>query len=174
MRRALVTFATLVLLWAVVSELNHVITSWHVYLWIAGLFITYSALTLPLGGGLLATMMGGMLCDASAPIAFGTHALLFAAAHVIIFNIRDRVPRDETVARVIIALLANLALFLVFSFVQISRLPSPAVSWPRIVFDLICSQIFLTLIAPWFFALQAGALELARPLTADYGRGGAD
>jgi hypothetical protein len=170
MRRALVIFLTLLLLWGVVSELNHAITSWHVFLWTAGLFVTFSALTLPFGAGVLATMMGGLLCDAAAPVAFGAHALLFAAAHVVIFNIRDRVPRDETVARVIIALLTNLALFLVFSFYQVSRLPSPASAWPRIIVDLISSQIFIALVAPWFFALQATALEIARPLTSYHGR----
>ena len=111
-----------------------------------------------------------MLCDASAPIPFGTHALLFAAAHVIIFNIRDRVPRDETVARVIIALLANLVLFLVFSLFLITRLPSAAAAWPRLVLDLICSQLLIIVIAPWFFALQSGALEIARPFLTRYGR----
>jgi rod shape-determining protein MreD len=169
MRRGLIIFLTLILLWAVVSELNHSLTPQHVYLWIAGLFITFGALNLPLGAGLGASFLSGLLHDANAPVPFGSHALLFAAAHVVIFNIRDRVPREETLARVVIALLANLALFLVFSFLQISRLPSPAVAWPRIVADLICSQLFLALIAPWFFALQTRALEIARPLTASYG-----
>ena len=166
MRRALVTFSTLVLLWAVVSEINHLLSPYHVFLWTAGLFVTYAALALPLRGGLAATFMAGLLCDASTPVAFGTHALLFAAAHVVIFNLRDRVPRDETAGRVIIALLANLALFLVFSFLQIGRLPLPSAAWPRIICDLICSQIFIAVVAPWFFALQAGALDLARPLMA--------
>jgi rod shape-determining protein MreD len=170
MRRALVIFATCVLLWAVVSQLNHALTRGHVYLWIAGLFITFSALTLPLGGGLTATFMTGLLCDAGTPLAFGTQALLFAAAHVVIFNLRERVPRDETVARVTIASLANLTLFLVFAFLQVGRLPSAGAVWPRIFFDLLCSQLFLVLVAPWFFALQARALELARPLFAQIGR----
>jgi rod shape-determining protein MreD len=160
MRRGSVIFVTSLLLWAVVSEANHALAGWHIYLWIAGLFVTYAALSLPLRDGLLATLGGGLLCDATTPVTFGTHMLLFAAAHVIIFNIRDRVPRDETAGRVVIALLANLTLFLVFSFLQISKSPSPAAAWPRIVCDLICSQIFLALIAPWFFALQARSLDL--------------
>ncbi|MEO7969318.1 MAG: hypothetical protein ABIS34_11045 [Opitutus sp.] len=170
MRRGFVIFLTMLLLWGVVSELNHSITRWHLFLWTAGLFVTFSALTLPLGVGVLTTLLGGLLCDASAPVGFGAHALLFSAAHVVIFNLRDRVPRDETVARVIIALLTNLALFLVFSFYQVSRLPSPASAWPRIIVDLMCSQIFIAVVAPWFFALQASALELARPLTSYHGR----
>lgn len=170
MRRALVIFVTLVLLWAVVAELNHALSPRHVYLWIGGLFMTYSALTLSFRAGLVGTLCAGMLCDASAPIPFGTHALLFAAAHVIIFNIRDRVPRDETVARVIIALLTNLVLFLVFSLFLITRFPSASTAWPRLGLDLLCSQLAIILIAPWFFALQSGALEVARPFLTRYGR----
>ena len=79
-----------------------------------------------------------------------------------IYHLRDRLPRDDTVARVIAALLANLALFLVFSFIQIARSPAPAAAWPRLIADLVCSQVFLALVAPWFFALQHRALVLTR------------
>ncbi|HWA87518.1 MAG TPA: rod shape-determining protein MreD [Opitutus sp.] len=162
MRRTLVIFLSLVLLWLVVSQFNHALSTLHIYLSIGGLFVTYAALALPLRAGLAAVFLGGLVCDAATPVAFGLHALLFSAAHYALFRVRDRVPRDETVARVVIALLANLALFLVFSFLEVSRLPEPAAVWPRIAFDLICSQVFLTVIAPWFFALQERALALAR------------
>lgn len=170
MRRALATFATLFLLWAIVSQVNHLLSGLHIYLWVGGLFITYSALALPFRSGLAATLLGGLLIDATTPVGFGLHALLFAAAHVFIFNIRDRLPRDETTARVIIALFANLALFLVFSFSQIDRVPTPSAAWPRLILDLLCSQVFLTLVAPWFFALQARTVELADTFAAFYER----
>ena len=162
MRLTLTTALTLVLLWALVSQVNHVLTGLKIYLFVGSLFVAYAALKLPLRSGLAATFLGGLLCDAHAPVTFGTHALLFAAAHAIIFNLRDGLPRDDTVARLIVALLTNLALFLVFSFIQISVSPSPAAAWPRLIVDLICSQLFLALIAPWFFALQHHALVLVR------------
>src|SRR6266540_6933047 len=111
MRRTLIIFATHVILWAIVTELNHVLAPQHVYLWVGALFMTFAAIALPLRGGLAASLLSGLLCDATSPVTFGTHTLLFAAAHVILFNVRDRVPRDETVGRVVIALLTNLALF---------------------------------------------------------------
>lgn len=161
MRRAFVIFATLVLLWTIVSQLNHTLAPLHIYLWVGGLFIAYAALALPLRTGLGASLLGGLLCDATTAAPLGTHTLLFAAAHAVLFNLRDRVPRDETVARVVIVLLVNLALFLVFSFLQVSRLSAPAAVWPRIVFDLLCSQVLIALVTPWFLALQAGAVDLA-------------
>ena len=98
--------------------------------------------------------------DAVAPVSFGTHALLFARTHAVVFNFRDRVPRDDTLSRVVIALFANLGLFLIFSFTQVARSPAPASMWPRLFADLACSQVCLALIAPWFFAIQARALAL--------------
>ena len=37
-----------------------------------------------------------------------------------------------------------------------------ATAWPRMLSDLVWSQVALALFAPWFFALQARTLELAR------------
>jgi rod shape-determining protein MreD len=106
--------------------------------------------------------LGGLVCDATTPVAFGTHALLFAAAHLILFHLRDRLPKEDNLGLVIVVLFANLALFLVFSLGQIRSSPSPAAVWPRLIADLACTQIFLALVTPWFFALQAQALALAR------------
>jgi hypothetical protein len=162
MRRTLVLFATSLLLWALVAQVNHVLTDLRVYLFVGALFVTYAALMLPLGAGLSATLLAGLMCDANSPVAFGTHTVLFAAAHVLLVHLRDQLPREDTVGRTVIALLANLALFLVFSFIQIARSPAPAAVWPRLIADLVCSQVFLALVAPWFFALQHRALVLAR------------
>jgi rod shape-determining protein MreD len=162
MRHTLATFLTLVLLWALVAEINHALSGLRVYLFVGALFVTYAALMLPFRAGLASTVLGGLLCDANAPVWFGTHMLLFTAAFVIVSHLRNRLPREDTVARVVVASLANLGLFLLFSFTQIGGSPSPAAAWTRLMADLVCSQIFLAVIAPWFFALQHHALLLAR------------
>lgn len=163
MRRTLALSLTLMLLWTVIAEANHLLTGLRVYLFVGALFVTYSALSQPFRTGLATAFIGGLICDANAPAtSFGTHALLFAAAHACMFHIRDRIPRDDPTSRIIIALFANLALFLVFSFSQIHRSPAPAAAWPRLISDLVVSQVLLALIAPWFFALQSRALVLAR------------
>jgi rod shape-determining protein MreD len=160
MRRILVTFLPLLLLWVLVAQANQALAGTHLCLFAGGLFVAYAALQLPLRDGLAAVLLAGLLCDANAPVPFGLHTLLLAAAFTIVFNLRDHVPRDETVARVTIALLANLALFLVLSFVLVGRGPNPGAVWPRLIFDLVCSQVVLALIAPWFFAFQARVLVL--------------
>jgi hypothetical protein len=166
MRPALVSFLTVVLLWAAVAQVNHYLAGSHLYLFVGGLLVAHAALALPLRSGMAVSFLAGCLCDANALIPFGTHALLFASAHAVLFNLRDRLPHDEVAGRVVIALFANLALFLALSFLEIDRSPFPAASWLRLFADLACSQLFLALIAPWFFALQARAIALAEPAPA--------
>ena len=161
MRRTLVIFATLVTLWAIVAELNHALSGIRVYVFAGALFILFAALTQPRRSGLAASLLAGLLCDANTPVGFGTHVLLFAAAHLTLFHIRDRVPRDDNVSAIIVVLLTNLFLFLVFSFTQIHAAPQPAAVWPRLIWDLVCSQVFLVLVTPWFLALQDRSLVLA-------------
>jgi rod shape-determining protein MreD len=165
MRNAAVIFLAQLLLVCLLAQVNHAITGAHVYLFAGGLLIAYSALALPFSAGVAASFLIGLAADAAAPVPFGTQALLFAAAHTIVFHLRDRLPRDDTTGRVIIALLTNLGLFLALSFFLIGRSPAPSAAWARLFADLLASQIFLALIAPWFFALEERASELIRPLT---------
>lgn len=162
MRRLLVLLAPLLLLWAIMAVLNDALSELRVYLFAGGLFVAFAALHQPQRTGLLAVMLAGLICDANAPITFGTHLLLFAAGHVTLFHLRERLPRGDNIAAVVAVLFTNLTLFLVFSFSQIHASPAPAAVWPRLLSDLLWSQIFLTLVTPWYFALQAGALALAR------------
>jgi hypothetical protein len=168
MRKAAAIFLAQLLLVCLVAQVNHALAGAHVYLFVGGLLITYAALTLPCHAGLAASFLVGCVCDAAAPIPFGTQALLFATAHTIVFHLRDRLPREDTAGRIIIALLTNLGLFLILSFFLIGRLAwlsAASTAWPRLFADLLASQIFLAVIAPWFFALEERALELIRPFS---------
>ena len=168
LRRTVIHFGTVVLLWAVVGQLNHALTGMRVYVFVGALYVIHAALLQPPRSGLVSVLLAGFVCDAATPVTFGTHALLFAVAHAIVFRLRDRVPRDDIMSRIILALLVNLGLFLAFSFTQIHRSPAPAAVWPRLIVDLVCSQVFLTLITPWFLALQSRSLVLARVEDADF------
>ncbi|MEX2044420.1 MAG: hypothetical protein WD941_03640 [Opitutus sp.] len=160
-RRVLVLFGTLLLLWAIVAQLNHSLTALRVHLFAGALYVVSHALLHPVRTGLPVSLLGGLLCDATAPVMFGTHAILFIVAHAVVHHLRDRMPRDATAGRIVMVLFVNLGLFLALSFTQIHRSPAPAAVWPRLLADLVWSQIFLSLITPWFFALQQRALVLA-------------
>ncbi|QYM77492.1 hypothetical protein K0B96_09130 [Horticoccus luteus] len=161
-RRVLVLFLSQVILRVLVGQVNHSLAAWHMHVFLGALFILLPTLTLPFGEGLALALLGGLLNDAVAPVAFGTHAFLFGAVHVLLFRIRDRVPRDQTLGLIVIVLLANLALFLVFSFIEVAGLPVAGALWPRLILDLVWSQLLLVAATPWFVALQERALVLVR------------
>ncbi len=161
-RRWLITFASTFLLWSVVVQLNHYLAPLGVYLFVGGLLVTFAALRLSLRNGLTATLLLGLSIDAAEPVPFGTHLLLFAVMHIIVFRLRTRIPREETVIGVVVALLVNLALIFGLSFVTLGNHPAAGAAWMRIFADLGWSQLFIVAIAPWFFALQERALELGQ------------
>jgi rod shape-determining protein MreD len=162
MRGAAVLFVTLYLLRALVAELNTALSGFHLWVFAGGLFVTYAALAMPFRSGFAASVLGGFLCDAMTPVAFGTHALLFGIAHVVVFNVRERLQREETGVRVIVALLVNLGLYLIISFTRIRHGYGNPATWPRMAADLTWSEAVIALVAPWFFALQLRTLEMAR------------
>lgn len=158
----LFTFITLLLLWVLVAEVNHYLAVWHMYVFVGALYVTFNALRLPTRAGAIATVLGGLLCDANAPVPFGTHLLLFIAAFALIHHLRKRLPTEDTATRVGVALLVNFCLYLALTILLAVRAPIIGHMWPRLLFDLLLSEFFLLLIAPWFFALQTRVLELAR------------
>jgi rod shape-determining protein MreD len=162
MRGAVALFVTLYLLHGMVAEVNSALSGVHVWLFAGGLFVAYSALMVPFRQGFVVTALAGLLCDSVTPVPFGTHAGLFAVAHGFVFNARERLQRDETAVRVVVALIVNAALFLALTFVRIRVAHGGAGAWPRILSDLVCSEAAVAAIAPWFFALQVRTLELAR------------
>ncbi|MBL9202194.1 MAG: hypothetical protein JNL39_16915 [Opitutaceae bacterium] len=162
LRRTLVLLAAAILLWALVAQLNHALASWRIHVFTGGLFVVFAALTQPHRAGLAAVLLAGLVCDAHAPVPFGLHGLLFAAAHELLFRVRNRVPRNDAVVATAVALVVNLALFLAISFTQIHHAPVPSAAWARLLMDLLASQIVLALVCPWWSALQARALALAR------------
>jgi rod shape-determining protein MreD len=164
MRVSFVIFLTLLLLRTLVAEANNALSGLHVWIFSGGLFVAYSALMLPFTQGFAATILGGLLCDAVAPVPYGTHAALFATAHAVVYNMRERLQRDETAVRVVLVLLVNSALFLAISIIRIRHVPGIATAWPRIFWDFGWSELAVALIAPWFFAFQVRSLELARAI----------
>lgn len=168
--RVLILTAASLLLSVVLGQLNHYLAVWQVHVWCGGLFVAFAALRLGYRTGALAAFVAGLLLDAGEPVAFGTQGFLFLAAHAVIFNVRARAPREETIVGVVVALLANLGLFLALSFMRIDPAVQPAAAWMRCFGDLLASQITLALIAPWFFAVQTRLLELGGTNLRDFSR----
>jgi rod shape-determining protein MreD len=159
-RTTFIIFACCVLLWVCVSQFNHYLAPLHVSVFVGGLLVSFSALRLGFREGWWASILIGLLVDSSAPVSFGFHALLFAIAHVGIFNLRGRFPREETLFGLLVALLTNIALFLTVTVSLLHRSPTPLSMLPRLLVDLLASELLVFLAAPWFFSIQEHSLEI--------------
>lgn len=160
-RWLVVLLANLLLAW-LAGLANHLLAPAGVSLYLGGLFVAYAGLRLESRHGLVATLLTGLALDAGAPVPFGTHAALLGLVHATLLQGRHRFPREEPLFATVVVLFANLFLFLALSFLLIDESPRPAATWLRLFVDLLCSQLVLALLTPWFFALQARAFTLAR------------
>lgn len=160
-RWLLVSGANLLLLW-LVGLANHYLAPFAVHLYAGGLLVAYAALKLDLRHGFAATACTALAFDATLPVPLGTHLVLLGLVHATLVYGRHRFPRDEAIFATVVALLANLFLFLALSFLLIGAAPRPAEAWMRLFADLLASQLAVALVAPWFVALNARLLVLAR------------
>lgn len=161
LRWLIVFLANLFLLW-LAGLANHYLAPHAVALYVAGLLVVYPALRLDPRHGFTATVLTGLAFDAMSPLPFGTHVVLLGLVHATLLYGRRRFPREEPIFATVVALLGNLFLFLALSFLLIGTHPRPAEGWLRLFVDLLASQLVLGLVTPWFMALQARLMLLAR------------
>lgn len=161
LRRTLVMFGCAWILWQIIAQTNHALAPARLYVWVGGLFVAFAGLRLQAQEGFNACFLIGLLFDSQCPVPFGTHAFLFGIADLILVRLRHRFAATETLVAVTVALLTNLALLVVLSFVRLSEAPDGAATALRLFMDLLISQSVLALVGPWYFALQARALDLA-------------
>ncbi len=159
-RRILVLFGCGLVLWFLISQVNHYLAPARLYVWVGGLYVTFAATRLASQEGLYASFLTGLLLDAVAPVAFGLHAFLFGIAHIVLVRLRHRFAGDVTIVAATVALLTNLALFVVFTVTQLGAMGESAAVGLRLLMDLVVSQCVLVLLAPWYFAFQSRALEI--------------
>lgn len=159
-RRLFVILVTSWILVLIMRQANHLLSGFGLSLWLGGLLVTLPALRLNFRTGLTGSFLLGLALDAWTPVGFGTHALLFSLAHVVIFRLRNRIAANETAIGITVALFTNLALYTALSLLLLKTLGGTPISALRLLVDLVVSQLVLVLIAPWFFALQERSLDL--------------
>ncbi len=159
-RRIMVLLVCGWILMTIVRQTNHLLAPSGLSIWIGGLLITLAALHLNPKTGFVGCFLMGLMMDAWSPLGFGTHALLFGAAQIIIVRIRNRFASQELTIGITVALITNLILFVLITFIAVGRSSGGTISGVRILSDLVLSQVLLALITPWFFALQHRAFDL--------------
>ena len=141
-----------------VRGLNHHLAPWQLHLSVGGLLIALAALRLHPRAALACAFAIGLGLDSLTPVPFGENALLLLTATALVLGVRHRIPRDELPVGIAVAIIVNLLLLLARTLLHSSDWPDPSAGWLRIFADLVASQLFIAVIAPWFFALQRHSL----------------
>jgi rod shape-determining protein MreD len=160
--RWLIVLLANLLLWWLTGMANDRLATTSVHLYLGGLFVVYASLQVDRRQGLIAIVLTGLMVDSVEPVPFGTSVLLFGLVHATLLYGRQRLPREGAIFGTIVALFANLFLFIALSFLLIGANPRPGEAWLRLFVDLLASQVVILVIAPWFLALQARTMELAQ------------
>ncbi len=165
--RWLIVFGcNLLLLW-LVGLANHYLAYFSflwlehcsVSLYLGGLLVTYASLRLDSRHGWICTLLTGLAADSLTALPFGTSLVLFGLVHAILLQGRQRFPREELVFAIVVALLANLFLYVAISFMLVGHNPRPAGAWARLFVDLLASQIAIAVLTCWFMSLQNRIFE---------------
>jgi hypothetical protein len=142
------------------GQFNHYLAHLPVSMFLGGLCLPVAGLWLRFRPGFIAMFLSGLLLDAARPVPFGSSALLLSALFTCWHSVRTRLPRDGVAPPVIGALLANVALFLVQPLLLGPSAALASATSGRVLTDLLCSQVAIVLLGPWFCALQEQALLL--------------
>lgn len=161
LRQVLVLLACAAVLCALLGQINHYAAPWAVTFAAPGLLVAFAALRLPLGTGFATVFATGLWLDAADPVPFGRQALLLGLALCLVYRVRARLPREQVLVGVVVALFVNLGFFILLALIGIGGLPDPASGGLRILADLLVSQVLTALIGPWFLSLQSAALRLS-------------
>ncbi len=143
------------ILLTIMRQMNHVLSPLNISLWLGGLLVAYPALKLNPRTAFTSCFIIGLMMDTWSPMKFGTHALLFGAAQIIIGRIRLRLATHEPTIELIVALIANLFMFIAMTFIAMGKSGGGSFSGLRLLTDLLISQVILVMILPWYFALQS-------------------
>ncbi|WP_404421919.1 hypothetical protein [Nibricoccus sp. IMCC34717] len=160
--RAILTVIVCALVLSVITrELNHAFSWTALAVFTAGLPVAFAGLRLDFSAGWKTAVLLGLLADALAPVHFGVHAIAFLITFLLIFRMRQRVPRDETLVGTVFAIASNGLLYTALSLVFVWRNPAPDRMVGRLFSEAGLSTLLVLLLAPWFFALCTHALTWA-------------
>ena len=158
LRQPLILIACGIVLWTITAQINHYLAPWHLNLFTGGLVLAFPALRLPWRDTWRIALPLGLWHDAASAATFGAYTMLFLLAAALIHRFRTRMPRTDTIAGIITAILANTGIIVLLSIALAIRVPIPdGIVW-TLALNIILSAIFIALVAPWYFALQTQAL----------------
>ncbi len=156
-RTLLILFAN-GLLYFVVNQVNESLAPFSIHISVEALFLLFPFFYLNTGQGLLIVLITAMFVDATLPVPFGVHVILYFGTFAFLLKMR-RVFRRENPRHVLLAALwSNFFIMLGLSFFTAGSLQNLSEFWFRFLCDLAFSQLVVLIVVGWWVNLQRKAL----------------
>ncbi|MEM8550528.1 MAG: hypothetical protein AAGF10_07035 [Verrucomicrobiota bacterium] len=148
------------LLYALVGMINSTLAAYGLALSLGALYLILPAMCMRFGWGLLLVFVTGLLVDASLPIPFGFHAVIFAIAYAAIHGMQRNLSKAGMGQLILLAIGLNLLLMLLETFVLGRPLIGLSDFWLRIGSDMALSTLVLIPLGWWFLSWQRWLLSI--------------
>ena len=159
-RRTLIILATNGLLYFLLNQINAVLAPLSLHLSLDGLYLLFAALYMKTRQGLLVCLITALAVDATLPVSFGTHAILYCGALAFLLRSRSLLRRENARHVVFSALWSNFFIMLGLSLLAGKGMLGQTDFWLRFLADLAFSQLLLALLACWWVDAQRKTLLL--------------
>lgn len=144
------------ILWLILTELNHYLSIWSLYIMTPALFVLYPALNLSYRKGLLISLLTGLLQDSALPLSSnGFFTLALPTLHLITFRLRDKLHREGGLDTVLLLQVINLITLLVLTvLLSPSQLGGLSAHFLALLLQVLISQLFILVTGNYFLGLQ--------------------
>ncbi|MCB1123031.1 MAG: hypothetical protein KJT03_15860, partial [Verrucomicrobiae bacterium] len=146
----LVIFLLHMVIVLLLSQLNQTLATVSLFLFINGLLVTFPALFLPFGQGIVAVILLSIFYDSGESWDIGTSLIPYLITFVIIYYTRPRIRYQEKNVFKSVVLVANLALFVYYTVLAGTRFGTSSSFVLLNLTHLVFSQLVLYIFSGWF------------------------
>lgn len=142
------------------DQANFYLAAIGLQLLVLGMLISFSALELNYGQGLLSLAPICFFIDSKSPFPFGFTLIvtitLFTIAHIL----RSRVRREITASSLATSIILNICIFVAYTFGAIRYLDPGTLHFGPLAMNLLASSVVVALLNRIFFDSQTGVLSI--------------
>ena len=158
--RVLIVLAVNGLLVLLIGQVNTLLAPLALHVSVPIIYLVFSALYLRMSQTFAVAVISGFAVDATLPVAFGCHGVLFLLAYALILRIRLRLRRENHHHVIFLSLGANFLIFAGLTLTTGLHGLMMAHSLLRLGADLLLSQMLLAAITAPIVAAQRRLLLL--------------
>lgn len=158
-RWLIVTIAHYVVLF-IFEQLNFYLNIWGIEIMVTAMLLSFSSLSLTHTQGALSLIPIALYLDSHSPLPFGTSLVILIGLHYFIVVFRKQFRREVNSIGLGVALLANLAIHLLYTAFASAHLGAEGLDGLRIGLNLLCSSLVIGILNPFYSSLLDDLLGL--------------